>query len=55
MRLKKILVGSFKNMSDNWRSELEPGVKTLAVSNFISTFICRDYERAVLILPKAVL
>ena len=42
-------------MSDKWRSEPEPGVKTLAVSNLISTFIYRNYERAVLILPKAVL
>lgn len=44
IRLKEILVGSFKNKSKNWRRNAEPGVKILAVSNLISIFKYRGCE-----------
>lgn len=50
-------------MSENWLSELEPGGKTLAVSNLIrffflnliSCYMKRGYGWVIFILPKTII
>lgn len=48
IRLRKVLVGCFKNVIKNWKRALEPGVKTLAVSNLVNFHICEKKREGVM-------